>query len=62
MNKLLATGNAYLVEANPDDKVWGIGMDRYDKYARAPGYWKGDNLLGQILMDVRGLSRISISK
>jgi len=51
--ELLATGNAILAEASPLDKVWGVGIA-----SDAPGFadltgWKGDNLLGRVLMRVR---------
>ena len=50
---LLATGNAVLVEASPYDKIWGIGM--YETQARqgSVDLWKGENLLGYALMEVR---------
>lgn len=52
-NFLLATGNNVLVEASPVDTVWGIGMaaDHADVYD--PTKWKGENLLGYALMEVR---------
>lgn len=51
--KLLASGNKHIVEASPYDVVWGIGMgedhpDRFDE-----SKWRGDNLLGKCIMDVR---------
>lgn len=51
--KLLATGNKYLVETSATDKIWGIGISRYNPNFLYPAYWKGNNLLGKILMDVR---------
>ncbi len=51
--KLLATGNAILVEASPFDKTWGIGMRATAPGANDPSCWKGQNLLGSILMRVR---------
>ena len=50
---LLHTKNALLAEANPRDLVWGIGLDMNDPKAANPNNWKGDNLLGEVLMEVR---------
>ena len=50
---LLATRNKILVEASPYDTVWGIGMKEDDPDCRNPRLWKGENLLGFALMDVR---------
>jgi hypothetical protein len=50
---LLSTGDQVLVEAAPSDTVWGIGLDRDDKNARNPDRWRGLNLLGFALMEVR---------
>jgi ribA/ribD-fused uncharacterized protein len=50
---LLKTGNLVLVEASPVDPVWGIGLAADDKGACDPRAWKGENLLGFALMEVR---------
>jgi hypothetical protein len=50
---LLNTGEQVLVEASPKDKIWGIGMAGDHPDARNPAKWKGDNLLGFALMEVR---------
>jgi len=50
---LLATGRRVLVEASPLDRVWGIGLAEDDQRATSPSRWKGLNLLGFALMDVR---------
>lgn len=50
---LLSTGNKILVEASPLDKVWGIGLDENNINANSPIDWKGKNLLGFALMEVR---------
>lgn len=50
---LLATGDAILVEASPYDKIWGIGMDEATASAANVEDWKGENLLGCALMEVR---------
>ncbi len=53
MAKLKATGDATLAEASPLDKIWGIGMTADDPDSRDPNKWKGDNILGFILMELR---------
>ncbi len=50
---LLQTGDRVLVEASPVDPVWGIGLAADDARATNPLLWKGENLLGFALMDVR---------
>merc|ERR1719326_967004 len=48
---LLSTGDATLVEAAANDRIWGIGISV--KQALAGGRWNGQNLLGKALMEVR---------
>lgn len=50
---LLNTKNRVLVEASPVDKIWGIGLTGDDPKAENPRLWKGLNLLGFALMEVR---------
>ena len=52
---LLQTGDRLLVEASPFDRIWGIGMAAIDPNAEKPQFWKGLNLLGFALMEVREL-------
>ncbi|WP_297438433.1 NADAR family protein [uncultured Clostridium sp.] len=52
---LIGTGDKVIVEASLYDKVWGIGMNESDKDATNPNKWKGENLLGFALMEVRDL-------
>jgi ribA/ribD-fused uncharacterized protein len=54
---LLETGDAILAEANPRDSIWGIGLAAADPDAQNPEKWRGTNLLGTILMDVRNRLR-----
>lgn len=50
---LLSTGSCVLVEASPVDRVWGIGLAADDERAANPLQWRGENLLGFALMEVR---------
>ncbi len=50
---LLATKNKTLVEAAPNDKVWGIGLAEDDPLAWDRSTWQGKNLLGEILTKLR---------
>lgn len=50
---LLNTGNRVLVEASPVDKIWGIGLAEDNPACENPNLWKGANLLGFALMEVR---------
>ena len=51
--KLLATGDALLAEAEAYDPIWGIGLAMEDERNRDPEAWEGQNLLGFALMQVR---------
>jgi hypothetical protein len=50
---LRGTGGRVLVEASPVDRVWGIGLAATDERAWDPEAWRGLNLLGFALMEVR---------
>ena len=50
---LLSTGDQILVEASPRDTIWGIGLGPSSPLASDPGRWRGRNLLGFALMEVR---------
>lgn len=50
---LLKTGERILVEASPHDRIWGIGLTSDNENSNNPSEWKGLNLLGFILMEVR---------
>lgn len=45
--------NTVFVEASPYDKIWGIGMREDDARQVKPSQWKGKNLLGFILTEVK---------
>lgn len=50
---LLQTKDKVLAEASPVDVIWGIGLAEDNSNAFIPGNWKGLNLLGFALMEVR---------
>lgn len=50
---LVNTKERVLVEASPVDAIWGIGMAGDHKDALNPEKWRGLNLLGFALMEVR---------
>ena len=51
--KLLETGEQMIAECAVKDKIWGIGLSMGDEERFCVDKWKGQNLLGQILMQVR---------
>lgn len=51
--KLLDTGIAYIAEASPFDKIWGIGLNKHQAKDMPSEHWRGQNLLGNILMEIR---------
>jgi ribA/ribD-fused uncharacterized protein len=51
--QLRNTTPTLLVEANPRDWVWGVGLAIDDPTGHAPDRWRGQNLLGLILTKVR---------
>ena len=50
---LLSTGDRILVEASPYDNIWGIRLSADSPEANDPQKWRGQNLLGFALMEVR---------
>ena len=50
---LLETKGTTLVEAAPNDKIWGIGLTEDDVMAKRRKTWQGKNLLGEILTQLR---------
>lgn len=50
---LLSTRNKTIVEASPFDKIWGIGLHWNDERILDEKNWRGQNLLGKVLMKVR---------
>ncbi len=52
---LISTAGKVLVEASPYDDIWGIGLEASHPDASNPSKWKGTNLLGFALMQVRDM-------
>jgi ribA/ribD-fused uncharacterized protein len=52
---LVKTGNRILVEASPVDIIWGNGLSYDSKDIENVSEWRGLNLLGFALMEVREL-------
>lgn len=55
---LLATGSRILVEASPYDVIYGVGLEEHSMEILNPHMWKGQNLLGFALMEVRDILRL----
>ena len=56
---LLSTGSKMLVEASPNDRVFGIGLAASDPNAKIPSKWNGKNILGSVLGRVRDAIKLS---
>ncbi|MEL7222406.1 MAG: NADAR family protein, partial [Bacteroidota bacterium] len=56
--RLLATDDKILAEASPYDLIWGIGYAASDDRAIDKNQWRGQNLLGEVLMSVRGILKV----
>lgn len=56
LQMLMSTGNDYLIEASPYDRVWGIGLSEKQARVTPIEQW-GQNLLGNLLMEVRNVIR-----
>ena len=52
-DRVLLTDSKELDEASSYDKIWGVGLRINDPRIANKHPWRGRNLLGQILVDVR---------
>jgi len=50
---LLETGDSILVEGAGYDRVWGAGLSTTHADIQDPTKWRGQNLLGKLLMELR---------
>lgn len=62
-NFLLGTKKLKIVEASPEDTVWGIGLHENDPDILDESKWKGTNWLGEAIMQVRDdlISQVTIA-
>ncbi len=51
--KLEQTGEEIIAECAVKDRIWGIGLSMKDENRLSIDKWRGQNLLGKILMSVR---------
>lgn len=58
---LLNTGDAIIAEANPRDNTWGIALRLDNPKNTDPRAWRGKNLLGFALMQVREFLKLHYS-
>jgi ribA/ribD-fused uncharacterized protein len=56
--QLLSTGDRTIVEASPEDCIWGIGLHWKDRLCDDPKNWRGTNWLGESLTKVRNDIRL----
>lgn len=49
LEKLLAFQDKILVEASPEDPIWGVALDENDPLILDESTWKGENRLGKVL-------------
>ena len=45
--------NKTFVEASPTDRIWGVGLAQYDPNIVDEINWRGQNLLGKVITQVR---------
>lgn len=58
--ELLATGDKVLVEGSPYDAIWGVALKYDNPKILDENNWKGENLLGKALMQVRDQLKLGV--
>lgn len=53
LNELMNSGDREIVEASPEDKIWGIGLHETNPDVLDKNKWQGTNWLGIAIMEVR---------
>jgi len=53
LDLLLSTKGKTIVEASPDDNIWGISLTEKQEEAKSIFTWKGTNWLGIVLTELR---------
>ncbi len=49
---LLSFAGTHIIEANPNDMWWAVGIGLKDKYLLHESHWDGNNWLGEILKGI----------
>lgn len=62
LGHLLDTGDMILIDANSVDLIWGVGIGADDPKITDPSAWRGENLLGFVLMEVREVLRTAVAR
>tara|TARA_Y100001001_G_scaffold156784_1_gene174032 strand:- start:96 stop:611 length:516 start_codon:yes stop_codon:yes gene_type:complete len=61
-NFLISTGSKHLAEASPHDQIWGVGLSAENENVYSREHWRGQNLLGEVLMSVRSMLALQHSQ